>query len=325
MLGAYTRVAVTGGCGFIGHHLVGALLSLGKAVAVLDNLSSGSNVAPGIRLVRGDLRDPARVQEALQDAELVFHVAANANGTVSVNDPRFDFESNVVGTFNVLEAAREMGVRRLVQVSSFSVYGVPQRFPIDEEHPTEPFVPYGGDKLAGEVLAKTFFRTYGLPVVIGRPVAVYGPGENPELALVEISRYLRWHLNGRPIRIVGDVDRKTRDFVHVSDLVQGLLVLAEGGQFGESYNIGSGGEVSMRQLVETIGAVTGSEAAIDAVTEITEDTYRLVADITKIRALGYEPKVSLHEGVAQLAEELGRRPALPRGTTIFKPEQQGEG
>ena len=325
MLEEYENVLVTGGCGFIGSHLVDTLVSLGKQVVVLDNLSSGSKIARGIRLVRGDLRDPGMVKEAVGGADPVFHTAANANGTVSVNDPRFDFENNVVGTFNVLEAVLQAGVKRLVQVSSFSVYGVPRAFPIDEDHPTEPFVPYGGDKLAGEVLAKTLFRTFAVPVVIGRPVAVYGPGENPELALVEVSRYLRWHLNGRPIRIIGDVDRKTRDFVHVTDLVQGLMVLADRGRAGESYNIGSGGEISMRQLAETIGAVTAREAVIEADTAITEDTYRLVADIAKIKALGYVPKVSLTEGLRQLVEEMGERPTLPSGATIFKQGQRAQG
>ena len=326
MLEEYQRVLVTGGCGFIGSHLVSALISLDKEVIVLDNLSSGSddNLVQGVRLTRGDVRDPGDLIAAVHGVDLVFHVAANANGTRSVNDPRFDFETNTRGTFNVLEAAVEGKIRRMVFVSSAAVYGIPQQFPMREDHPTEPFIPYGASKLATEVLCKTFFHAYGLPVVIGRPFPVYGSRENPDLAMVEVSRFLRWHLNGKPIQVVGDPDRKTRDFVHVSDAVQCLLLLADQGAPGEAYNIGSGEEVSMQQLAETIGAATGRPATVEAIRHITEDTYRLVADITKIKALGYTPRMALSDGVRQVAQELGDLPALPAGETIFKRGQQAE-
>lgn len=161
-------------------------------------------------------------------------------------------------------------------------------------------------------------------MVIGRLFCVYGPRENPDLALVEVSRYLRWHLNGRPIQIVGDVDRKTRDFVHVSDVVQGLVLLADQGSAGKVYNIGSGEEVTMRQLTEVIGSVTGRPVTVEALPHVTEDTYRLVGDITKIRSLGYTARIALRDGVKQLAQELGERPALPAGETIFVRGQRAE-
>ena len=229
MLDEYGRTLVTGGAGFIGSHLVDALSALGKEVVAFDKLSTASeeNVPSGATLVRGDVRNPEQIAEAAKGADLIFHLAANANGTVSINDPRLDFETNALGTFNVLDGALKAGVRKFVYLSSASVYGTPQRFPMGEDHPTKPFVPYGASKLAGEICCRSFFDTYGLPLVIGRPFCVYGPRENPQLALVEVSRYLRWHLNGRPIQIVGDVDRKTRDFVHVSDVIQGLLLIAD--------------------------------------------------------------------------------------------------
>ena len=326
MLDQYGKILVTGGCGFIGRHLVRELLSLGKHVTVLDNLATSVDRSPpdGVRLVAADIREASELAAAVNGIDLIFHVAANASGTISIDNPRFDFETNVVGTLNMLDAAIQAGTKRFVQVASASVYGVPQRFPIDERHPTEPFVPYGASKLAAERYALTYGTTYGLDVVVGRPVGVYGRGENPKLALVEVSRFLRWHLNGKPIQIVGDIERKTRDFVHVSDLVQGLITIAEKAPSGEVYNIGSGDEISMRELTETIAEVTGREAQIDAVPEITEDTYRLVADIAKIRSLGYAPRVSLVEGVRQLAAELGAAPELPGGATIFKKGQQAE-
>jgi nucleoside-diphosphate-sugar epimerase len=193
-----------------------------------------------------------------------------------------------------------------------------------EDHPTKPFVPYGTSKLAGEIYCRSFFQTYGLPLVIGRPFCVYGPRENPKLALVEVSRYLRWHLNEKPIQIIGDIDRKTRDFVHVNDVVQGLLLLADRAPVGEVYNLGSGEEVTMRQLTEVIGSATGRPAAVDVIPDITEDTYRLVGDISKLKSLGYAPRVSLADGVKRLAADLGERPEMPAGPTIFKRDQRAE-
>ncbi len=326
MLDQYRKTLVTGGAGFIGRHLVSALLALEKNVLILDNFSTslGAAAPPGATLARADIRDPAQVAEAVKGAELIFHTAANANGTLSVEDPRFDFETNAGGTFNVLEAALAAGTKRFVYVSSASVYGRPERFPMAEDHPTSLFVPYGASKLTGELFCCSFFASFGLPVVMGRPFPVYGPGENPKTAMVEVSRYLRWHLNQRPIQVVGDADRKTRDFVHVSDLVQALLLLADKAEAGEVFNIGSGEEISMLELTEVIGSVTGRRAVVDELSEVTEDTYRLVPDISKIKALGYVPRMSIQEGVKQLAEELGENPELPGGTTIFKKGQQAE-
>lgn len=326
MLNTYQKVLITGGMGFIGHHLTNALLQLGKEIIVLDDLSRslGLYKRPDIKFVQADIRDRKQLIAPMQGIDIVFHTAANASGTVSVEDPRLDFEVNTVGTFNVAEAACNAGVKRFVYLSSASVYGTPQRFPMDEDHPTKPFVPYGASKLSGEVTCLALCRSVGLPVVVGRPFCVYGPGENPKSALVEITRYLRWHLNDLPIEIVGDVDKKTRDFVNVRDLVSGLLCIAEHANAGEVFNIGSGEEISMRQVADIIGAATGREATIKAIPEITADTYRLVGDITKIRSLGYRPQCSLLEGIREIAAELGAKPELPSGATIFRQGQHAE-
>ncbi|MBW1990664.1 MAG: NAD-dependent epimerase/dehydratase family protein [Deltaproteobacteria bacterium] len=324
----YKRILVTGGLGFIGRHLVRALLDLGKEVVILDNLATVTDPSPpaGSTLIKADIRDSRKVAEAVRGTapELVFHVAANASGTVSVEEPRLDFDTNARGTFNVLEASLAARVTRFVYVSSASVYGRPQYFPMDEGHPRSPFVPYGTSKLTGEVYTSTFFTTYDLPTVIARPFCVYGPGENPRTALVEVGRYLRWHLNHKPIQIVGDKHRKTRDFVHVSDVVRGLLLVADKAAPGEIFNFGSGEEVSMLQLAEIIGEVTGRPAEIRELSHIKDDTYRLVSDISRLRALGYEPRFSLREGLRQLAAELGDYPELPGTATIFKKGQQAE-
>ena len=140
-----------------------------------------------------------------------------------------------------------------------------------------------------------------------------------------MSRFVRWHLNGLPLRIVGDIDRKTRDFVHVRDLVSGLIHIADRAEPGEIFNVGSGEEVSMRHLCQMIGEATGREPVIEAIPESMEDTYRLVADISKLRSLGYTPRESLLEGIREIAAQLGENPELPGGVTIFKRGQRGEG
>ena len=302
------------------------LLSLGKDVTVVDNGATASKSAlrSGAAFVAADITNPEQVRQALVGADIVFHVAANSSGTRSVLEPRFDFETNVVGTFNVVEAGLAAGARRLVYVSSASVYGVPRRFPIDEGHPTRPFVPYGASKLGGELSSLAMFHAVGLPVVAARPFCVYGPGENPDVALVEVSRYLRWHLNGRPIEVVGDADHKTRDFVNVRDVVSALVLIADRAPAGEVYNVGSGEETSMRELASIIGDVTGRPATLTEIREITQDTYRLVGDIGKLRGLGYAPRVSLFEGVQALADELGSAPELPGVATVFHAGQQAE-
>jgi UDP-glucose 4-epimerase len=292
---------------------------------VLDSRApEGSSADPGVEHRVVDVTELASLREALPGVDFLFHLAANANGTYSVEHPRQDFQTNCLGTFNVLQAALASGVRRVLYVSSASVYGRPRRFPVEESHPTDPILPYGASKLAGERFGVAFWHAYGLDVVVARPFCVYGPGEDPATSLVEVSRYLRWHLNGRPIQVVGDPGRKTRDFVHVLDAVAALLVIAEGAGPGEVLNVGSGTEVSMGELVRAIQRAAGGTARVRGLEGIQEDTYRLVADISKLRRLGYAPQVSLDHGIEDLIEELGDRPELPAGATIFRPGQQAE-
>ncbi|MBQ1010602.1 NAD-dependent epimerase/dehydratase family protein [Micromonospora sp. M51] len=318
----YSRVAVTGGSGFVGRHLVSALAARHGDVVALDVAPPPVPHPRRTQTRHVDLRDAQAVEAAVADADLVIHLAGNASGTVSVERPRFDFETNAVATFNLCEALTKSGVARLVYLSSAMVYGVPQVTPVPETHPVAPFLPYASSKLAGEHAVIGFCHAFGLEATIGRAFTLYGPGEKPQIAGGEVSQFLRWHLRGLPIHAAGDPDRKTRDFCHVEDLVQGLLLLAVRGRSGEVYNIGSGTETSLRELAHVIETVTGEPARLVSDGTVTEDTYRMVADITKLGKLGYRPRIPLLDGVRNLADALGDRPELPGVDTIFRAEQR---
>lgn len=319
-----STVAVTGGLGFVGRNLVEALTALGKRVIVADRAhpDAAPELFGSVELRLVDLRDRAQVQEALDGAEVIFHVAGNASGTLSVDQPRFDFETNAQATFNVCEAVRHQADSRLVYVSSAMVYGEPLIVPIAESHPLQPYLPYAASKVAAEATVRAFAEAFGLSAVIGRPFCIYGPGEDPRRAGGEVSQYLRWHLNGLPIQATGDIDRKTRDFVHVDDVVTSLLLLADRGEDGQAYNLGSGEEVSLRELGETISRATGTEVEILEDTSVADDTYRLVADVSRLCTLGYRPRTTLLEGVAALIRRLGPNPELPQVDTIFRRGQR---
>ncbi|MEU4559506.1 NAD-dependent epimerase/dehydratase family protein [Actinoplanes sp. NPDC023936] len=321
-LGPLRCVAVTGGLGFVGRHLVTALRRQGVGVRVLDLSDGPGRHATGVEYRQVDLRDPRAVASAIEGVDVVFHLAGNASGTRSVHNPRFDFEANAEATFTLAEALLNTDAKRLVYMSSAMVYGRPQAAPIPEEHPLQPFVPYGASKLSGEFALRALHESRGLPVVIGRSFTIYGPGEDPRTAGGEVSQFLRWHLNGLPIRMTGDPDRKTRDFSHVSDVVSALLHLACRAADGDVVNIGTGREVSLRQLADVIGEATGRAATLLADDTITDDTYRHIADISRLRSLGFQPAVDLPAGVADLARRLGANPELPSVDTVFRAEQE---
>lgn len=314
---AGTQVIVTGGLGFIGSRLVSTLVRRGAAVTVLDMAVPQAGLYRDCVHRKVDLRDPHSVRRALVSADVVFHLAGNSSGTISVDQPRFDFETNAEGTFNLCEALLKTSVKRMVYLSSAMVYGRPEATPIPESHPLRPFLPYAASKLSGEHVARSMYESYGLPAVVGRAFTVYGPGEDPRRAGGEVSQFMRWHLNDQTIPAVGDPDAKTRDFAHVDDLVSGLLTIAERGAAGETYNLGTGTETSLRQLAAVIGDVTGRPAELACDTQVLDDSYRHVADISKLSRLGFQPRVTLKVGVADLAKALGTRPQLPAMPPVF--------
>ncbi|MFB6813472.1 NAD-dependent epimerase/dehydratase family protein [Streptomyces sp. NPDC056347] len=312
------RAAVTGGAGFVGQNLIRTLLAAGLSVRSVDNRPAPP--MPGVEAVTADLQDQAAAREALADVDVVFHLAGNPSGTVSVQNPLLDFASNATVGINVLEAVRHHAGTRLLYLSSAMVYGRPETSPCEEHDRCQPFYPYGASKLSVEHWLNSYVATYNIDASSARAFVVYGPGEDPRRAGAEVGQFLRWQLNGMQIQVVGDLDIKARDFVHVDDLSRGLLVAARAGQPGSVYNVGSGTRHSLRELIALIEAATGTAADVAVDRSDLTDSYALVADITRLRELGYEPQVSLADGIKQLADELGPAPAPPQLATVLTAE-----
>ena len=299
-----TRVLVTGGAGFIGSNLVDALLERGDDVRVLDNFSTGSranltDLGREVEVVEGDLRSYERVHTAVRGVELVFHEGALGSVPRSVQDPLSSTAVNVEGTLNVLLAARDEDVRRVVFASSSSVYGDGGTFPRLESAAVNPISPYAVAKLAAERFCVTFTRVYGLETVSLRYFNVFGPRQDPgsQYAAV-VPRFVEAIAQGRPVTIHGDGDQ-SRDFTYVDNVVRANLLAAEAdGAGGRVLNIAAGGSETVNALADTIGRLLGRpvEKAIEP--PRAGDVRESWADISAAReAIGYEPVVGFEEGL----------------------------
>ena len=307
MLTGFEKILVTGGSGFIGSHVAEKLIQLGKDVTILDNLSTGreENVPKGVKFVKGDLREIELLKNVMKDIDLVFHEAANASTPKSVEDPKYDFDVNALGTLNVLSVSIRCGVKKVVYASSAAVYGEPKYVPIDEEHLTDPISPYGVSKLAGERYCIAFHKSYGLRTVCPRFFNVYGSRENLETTLDEVVLYSNAILHNLPITVLGD-GNQTRDFVYVEDVAEAQLLAAERNEAeGEVINIGTGIETSINKLVETIEAVSDRKAIVHYAPPRKGDILRSFGDISKAqRILDYKPKFTLMKGIEKLIKYL---------------------
>src|ERR671911_2382942 len=253
------KALVTGGGGFIGSNVVRALLERGHDVKVLDNFSTGSRtnlvgLEDDVQLVEGDLRSYERVHAAVRGAEVVFHQGALPSVPRSVQDPLTTTAVNVEGTLNVLLAARDEGVRRIVNASSSSVYGNSGELPRVETQAPDPISPYAVAKLAAERFCASFSRVYGLEIVSLRFFNVFGPRQDPgsQYAAV-VPRFATRMLAGRPAEVTGD-GRQTRDFTFVANAVRACRLAASAGPdaVGETMNIGCGDRISVLDLVELV-------------------------------------------------------------------------
>ena len=253
------RALVTGGAGFIGSHLVDALLAAGHEATIVDHLDPAraatfeAAAARGARLVRADVTDVPRMLGAFAQArpEVVFHLAAQIDVRRSVEDPSTDAHVNIGGTAAVLEAARQAGVRRVVLASTAGVYGDPERLPTPETAPLAPLSPYGAGKAAAEAYMSMFSRLHGLSTLSLRMSNVYGPRQNPHGEAGVVAIFCSAAAEGRQVTVFGD-GAQTRDFVFVEDVVAAFLRAAASDAQG-ALNVSTGAETSLAQLVETLG------------------------------------------------------------------------
>lgn len=309
--GSGEKIVVTGGAGFVGSNLVRRLLAEGYQVVVLDDFYTGheENLPldhPALSVVRGSVTDYAQVLDVLRGAKVVFHEAAR-NIIVSTRNPREDYEVNIGGTLNVLLAAREAQVPRLVYASSASVYGNPRYLPIHEDDATNMLSPYAVSKFAGENYCRAFYESYGLSTAVVRYSNVYGEAQRPDNPYCGvIAKFFESAMGGQPIRIHGDGDQ-TRDFTYIGDVVEATLLAGFSPKAeGQVYNVGTGRETSINQLAATILAVSGSTVEIQHVDRRDIDNIRRrVVNIEKIRReLRWVPSFTIERGLQRTYEWL---------------------
>ena len=304
------KVLVTGGAGFIGSHLVRGLLEQGDAVRVLDNFSTGNRDnldGVDVEVVEGELRSYERVHNAMRGIEIVFHLGAMGSVPRSVQDPLTSSAVNVEGTLNVLLAARDEGARRVVFSSSTSVYGSTRELPTTEATPPDPISPYGVAKLAAERYCVSFSRVYeSLESVVLRYFNVYGPRQSPfsQYAAV-VPLFVTAIAAGEQITIFGDGEQ-SRDFTYVGNVVDATLKAADApGASGRMFNIASAAPASVNRVADLIGELLGKPVERRHLPPRAGDIRDSWADISAAReVLGWEPKVSLEEGLRLTADSL---------------------
>ena len=292
-----TTAIVTRGAGFIGSHLVDALLAENISVRVIDNYSTGrpenlAHVAGQVELVEADFAKSGSWQKLFQDTDWVFHLGALADIVPSIQRPADYFQANVDGTFNVLEAAKNAGVKRFVYAASSSCYGIPDNYPTSEDADISPQYPYALTKRLGEELVMHWAQLYNLPAIALRLFNVYGPRSRTSGTYgAVLGVFLAQKLANKPFTVVGD-GTQTRDFTYVTDVANAFLTAAQSSVCEEIFNVGSGETVSVNRLVELLG---GEVTYIPKRPGEPDCTY---ADITKIRRdLKWQPKVSIKQGV----------------------------
>lgn len=322
-------VLITGGAGFIGSHLADRLLAAGWRVTVADNFDpfyaarlKWSNVRHNLahgnyRLVQVDIRDQAALRKRLQgDYAVIVHLAAKAGVRPSLLDPVGCQQTNVLGTQNVLELARALGVRQFVFASSSSVYGVNPDVPWREDQAVlRPISPYASTKVSGELLGHVYSHLYGIRFLALRFFTVYGPRQRPDLAIHKLTRRI---LNGEPVPIFGD-GASRRDYTYIDDILAGVLAAMRYCDSPyEVFNLGNNRTISLLEMVQAIERVTGLKARLDFQAEQPGDVPQTWADISKARALlGYQPATDFETGLerflawleSESAQEAARREA----------------
>ncbi|MAC95650.1 MAG: NAD-dependent dehydratase [Flavobacteriales bacterium] len=301
------KVLVTGGCGFIGSHMVDRLLNEGHQVVVLDNCSTGrienlehhkGNQKLDVHIC--DISEYDSIEKYFEGVDKVFHIAALADIVPSIQDPLKYHRSNVDGTANVLEASRKHNIKRFIYAASSSCYGIPDTYPTPEDTPINPQYPYALTKYLGEEYVLHWHKIYNLPITSMRFFNVYGPRSRTSGTYGAVfGVFLAQKLAGKPYTIVGD-GNQTRDFTYVTDVVDACVTASESNQaIGEVFNVGSNDHYSINRLVELLG---GEKTYIPKRPGEPDCTF---ADTSKIRKMvGWEPKVSIEEGVQNMLDNI---------------------
>ena len=299
---------VTGGAGFIGSHIVKELVHQGQHVTVLDNLSGGKlenleNVKGKITFVQGNICNFSTILNACKGIDYVLHLAALISVAESMAKPQETAQINVQGTANVLEAAKQCGVKRVVFSSSAAVYGTRPELPYKEDTPIDCQSPYAWSKQAGAELCQLYTKAYGLEAIALRYFNVFGTGQNPNSAYAAvIAKFMQLAAENKPLGIDWD-GLQSRDFVSVKDVVQANLLVAIKGVPGEIYNVASGRTYTLLELADTIEKISGRKLERISRPKRPGDVHESSADISKIVALGYKPTVTLEEGLTEMWAE----------------------
>src|SRR5216117_911532 len=307
------RILVTGGAGFIGSHLVEKLLAAGREVAILDDFNDfydpqikHANIASfgkDVVIHHVDLRDDASVRNVFrrEKFDAIAHLAARAGVRPSIQQPQLYYDTNVIGTLHLLEAARVTGVQRFIFASSSSVYGASKTVPFSEdEHLIQTLSPYGATKVAGEFLCSTYSHLYQMRVVALRYFTVYGPRQRPDLAIHQFTRRI---YAGQPIDQFGDGSTR-RDYTYIDDVIKGTMAaLNYDGPLYDVFNLGESQTIQLKDLILAIENAVGKKAKINRLAEQPGDMPRTYADISKARKLlGYNPTTKLSEGLPKFVE-----------------------
>lgn len=307
------RILVTGGAGFIGSHFVERTLALGHSVAVLDDFNDfydpeikRANTAAFARdapIHEADLRDRDATQRIVKTGrfDTIVHLAARAGVRPSIQDPKLYLDTNITGTWHLLEAAKEAGVARFICASSSSVYGVLKTAPFREDMAlTATISPYAATKLAAEQLCSNYAHLYGLRTINLRFFTVYGPRQRPDLAIHAFTRAIS---EGRPIRQFGDGSTR-RDYTYIDDILQGMLAcLHYAGPVCDVFNLGESQTTTLSELIATVEQAVGKQAVIEKLPEQPGDVPLTYADISKARAqLGYDPHTKIADGIPKFVE-----------------------
>lgn len=310
------RSLVTGGGGFIGSHLIDALLELGHEVTVLDNFSTGhsgnlDHVKGSIQVVECDLSTPGDWSKEFLNTDWVFHLAALADIVPSIQQPEAYFRSNVDGTFNVLQACNVAGVKRFIYAASSSCYGIPDIYPTPETAAMRPQYPYALTKRLGEELVMHWAQVYKLPALSLRFFNVYGPRSRTSGTYGAVfGVFLAQKLANKPLTVVGD-GKQTRDFTYVTDVARALITAAKSNRSCDIYNVGSGQTVSVNRLVDLLDQDTVHIPKRPGEPDCT------FADIKKImHELQWEPKVSIEDGVSEVVKNI----KYWRNAPVWNPE-----